>query len=109
MKPEDRAHVLEDSEELESVYKMAAMLGDSAVPENAEEDIDFHFVCFLKSPKNNHIYELDGDRKCPVDRGPLLRADEDILTEGGLNLVREFIQRENNANFDFSLMALVLA
>jgi ubiquitin carboxyl-terminal hydrolase L3 len=87
---------------------MAAMLGDSAVPDNAEEEVDFHFICFVKSPKNGHIYELDGDRKGPVDRGPLLGPDEDMLAEGGLNIVREFIQRENEVNFNFSLMALVL-
>jgi len=83
------------------------MLGDSTVPDNAEEEVDFHFVCFVKSPKNGHIYELDGDRKGPVDRGPLLAPDEDMLAEGGLDIVREFIQRENDVNFNFSLMALV--
>ena len=106
---QDRAQVLEDSEELESVYKMAAVLGDSAVPDNSEEDVDFHFVCFVKSLKNGHIYELDGDQKGPADRGLLLRPDEDMFAEGGLNIVREFIQRENDVNFNFSLMALVLA
>ena len=109
LNPRDRAHILEDSEELESVYNNAARQGDSAIPDNAEEDVDFHFVCFVKSPKNNHIYELDGDRKGPVDRGILSRPDEDMLAEGCLNIVKEFIQRENDVNFNFSLMALVLA
>lgn len=109
MNPQDRALVLEDSQELESVYKMAAMQGDSVVPDNAEEEVDFHFVCFVKSPKNGHIYELDGDRKGPVDKGPLSGPNEDMLAEGALSIVRGFIQRENDLNFNFSLMALVLA
>ena len=85
------------------------MLGDSKVPENTEEDVNFHFVCFVRSPKSSHMYELDGDRKGPVDRGPFLRPDEGMLAEGGLNIVRKFIRRENNVDFNFSLMALVLA
>ena len=84
------------------------MLGDSAVPDDAEEEVDFHFACFAKSLKNGHIFELDGDRKGPVDRGPPLSPEEDMLAEGGLSVVREFIQRENDINFNFSLMALVL-
>ena len=79
------------------------------MPDNAEEEVDFHFVCFVKSSKNGHIYELDGDRKGPVDRGILSRPDEDMLAEGCLNIVREFIQRENDVNFNFSLMALMVA
>lgn len=84
---------------------MVALEGDSAVPINAEDEVDFHFVCFVKSPKTGHVYELDGDRKGPVDRGLLLGPDEDMLAEGGLRIVKEFIQREDN--FNFSLMALV--
>lgn len=84
---------------------MVALESDSAVPINAEDEVDFHFVWFVKSPKTGHVYELDGDRKGPVDRGFLLGPDEDMLAEGGLRIVKEFIQREDN--FNFSLMALV--
>lgn len=62
-------------------------------------------MCFVQSPKTGHVYELDGDRKGPVDRGLLLGPDEDMLAEGGLRIVMEFIEREGN--FNFSLMALV--
>lgn len=84
---------------------MVALQGDSAVPDNAEDEVDFHFVCFVKSPKTGHVYELDGDRKGPVDRGLLLGPDEDMLAEGGLKIIKEYIQREDN--FNFGLMALV--
>jgi ubiquitin carboxyl-terminal hydrolase L3 len=107
LKPEDRALVLEDSKELESLYNVAALQGDSIPPTNPEDEVDFHFVCFVKSHINGHIYELDGDRKGPVDKGVVLGPDEDILTARGLSVVREFIQRERDGNFSFSLMALV--
>ena len=105
--PKDLALVLEDSKELESVYKVAALQGDSISPINSEDEVDFHFVCFIKSHKNDHIYELDGDWKGPVDKGVVLGPDEDILTARGLSVAREFIQRERDGNSSFSLMALV--
>ncbi len=104
LNPHERALILEKSEELESIYMRAAIKGDTSVPTNAEEEVDFHYVCFVKSTKNSRIYELDGDRKCPIDKGILLASGEDMLAEGGLNIMREFIHRERN--FGFSLMAL---
>ena len=106
--PADRAKVIEDSEEIESAYRTAALQGDSDVPENDEDEVDFHYVCFVKSSKTGHLYELDGDRKGPVDHGTL-EADEDILSGPALGVVRNFIKREKGANVNFSLLALVPA
>lgn len=83
------------------------MQGDSTVPDNAEDEVDFHYVCFVKSHKNGHLYLMDGDRKGPIDRGPLLAPQEDVLAEGGLSVIREFIRREKGGNPQFSLLALV--
>ena len=83
------------------------MQGDSTVPDNAEDEVDFHYVCFVKSHKNGHLYQMDGDRKGPIDRGPLLAPQEDVLAEGGLSVIREFIRREKGGNPQFSLLALV--
>ncbi|KAI9773406.1 MAG: ubiquitinyl hydrolase 1 [Geoglossum simile] len=107
LNPNDRALALEGSEELESAHAEAAMQGDSSVPDNAEDEVDFHYVCFVKSHKNGHLYQMDGDRKGPIDRGSLLSPDEDLLTEGGLSVIREFIQREKGGDPKFSLLALV--
>ena len=82
------------------------MKGDSTVPTDAEDEVDFHFVCFVKSHKNGHLYEMDGDRKGPVDTGVLLRPEEDIFAAGGLGIVRKFIERENGASLNFSLLVL---
>jgi hypothetical protein len=105
LQPDERAKILEDNEEVESAYATVARQGDSEVPENPEDEVDFHYVCFVRSPKSGHIYELDGDRKGPIDRGKFEGA-EDMLSEGCLNLVRDFITKEKD-NLNFSLMALV--
>ena len=78
------------------------------MPENAEDEVDFHYVCFVKSSKTGHLYELDGDRKGPVDHG-ILGAAEDILSGGALSIIQKFIGRENGQNVNFSLLALVSA
>ncbi|KAI9655253.1 MAG: ubiquitinyl hydrolase 1 [Trizodia sp. TS-e1964] len=108
LKPLDRAKVLENDAELEAAYKLAALEGDSEVPENAEDEVDFHYVCFVKSNKDGHIYEMDGDQKGPVDKGPL-GVDEDVLGERGLSLVREFVRREDSGDSNFSLLVLAPA
>ncbi len=108
LKPLDRAQMLEDDVELESAYRMVALQGDSEVPENPEDEVDFHYVCFVRSHKDGHLYEMDGDRKGPVDRRSL-ESDEDVLAEQSLNVVQEFIQRENGGNANFSLLVLAPA
>lgn len=82
------------------------MRGDSTVPEDAQEEVDYHYVCFVKY-RHSHILELDGDRKGPIDKGVLLKHDDDMLSESSMDVVREYIQREKGGNIGFSLMALV--
>ena len=106
--PAARAKIIEDSEEIESAYRTVALQGDSDVPENAEDEVDFHYVCFVKSTKTGHLYELDGDRKGPVDHGAL-EAGEDVLSGRALRVIQNFIGREKGANVNFSLLALVPA
>lgn len=60
----------------------------------------------MKSQKNGHLYELDGDRKGPVDKG-LLAPDEDLLSASAVKIVKDFMQREHEGNSNFGLMALV--
>ncbi|EON67283.1 hypothetical protein W97_06536 [Coniosporium apollinis CBS 100218] len=108
LEPNQRAKVLEESGELEAAYKAVALQGDSDVPTDPEAEVDFHYVCFVKSDANGHIYELDGDRKGPVDRGPI-EPNEDLLSARGLEIVKQFIRREEGRNLNFSLMALAPA
>ncbi|KAK0674667.1 putative ubiquitin carboxyl-terminal hydrolase [Cercophora samala] len=106
LSPLQRATLLEDDEQLESAYKAVALRGDSAVPEDPEEEVDFHYVCFVKSHKSGHLYELDGDRKGPVDLGEF--AGNDLLSERGLGVLKGFIERIE-CEGGFSLLALAPA
>ena len=77
------------------------------MPENAEDEVDFHYVCFVKSSKTDHLYELDGDRKGPVDHG-MLKGGGDLLSGEALKVIQKFISREKGANVNFSLLALTV-
>jgi ubiquitin carboxyl-terminal hydrolase L3 len=104
--PGARAQVLEDSAELEKAHTTVALKGDSAVPESAEAEVEFHYICWVQSQKDGHVYELDGDRKGPIDTGFVLSEGEDLLCEKGLGPVRKYIS-EADGNLNFSLLALV--
>ncbi|KAI9848039.1 MAG: ubiquitinyl hydrolase 1 [Sclerophora amabilis] len=91
--PSPRASLLYDSQALESAHQAAASLGDTVAP-SADDPTELHYVCFTKSTRTNHLWELDGRRKGPLDRGPL-KPDEDVLSEKALDLgVRAFLKRE---------------
>ncbi|KAL8967724.1 MAG: hypothetical protein Q9197_005273 [Variospora fuerteventurae] len=104
--PSSRAQLLETSPGIAQAHASAASGGDTAAP-SAEANIDLHFVAFIKSAEN-HLWELDGRRKGPLNRGNL-GDDEDVLAEKALDLgVRRFLKREEELGGDlrFSLVAL---
>jgi ubiquitin carboxyl-terminal hydrolase L3 len=107
LKPVERADLLYDSEALESAHQAAATGGDTSAPA-ADDNVDLHYVCFVKS-QNNNLWELDGRRKGPLNRGKL-SPDEDVLSETALDLgVRSFLKRESAAeggDLRFSLITL---
>ena len=102
-----RADLLYQSRALESAHQSAAAKGDTAAPA-ADEYVDLHYVCFVKSSDNN-LWELDGRRIGPLKRGQL-DAEEDVLSERALDFgVRSFLRREQEAGggeLRFSLVAL---
>ncbi|KAI4202090.1 MAG: hypothetical protein LQ348_001567 [Seirophora lacunosa] len=104
--PSARAQLLETSPSIAQAHASAASGGDTAAPP-AEANVDLHFVAFIKSAEN-HLWELDGRRKGPLNRGKL-GDDEDALAEKALDLgVRRFLKREEELGGDlrFSLVAL---
>ncbi|KAJ7591548.1 ubiquitin carboxyl-terminal hydrolase [Mycena floridula] len=106
--PAERATALEESAELEQAHTHAAKQGDSAVPESAEAEVDYHYVCFVASRKTHRLFEMDGSKKGPVDRGIIIEEGQDVMCDAGLGLIREFLQREAaSGNENFSLLALV--
>lgn len=68
--------------------------------------MDFHYICYIRSEKDCHVYELDGDRKGPHDTGLVLAEGQDIVCEEALALVRKYVA-DAGGNVNFSLLALV--
>ncbi|KAL8700193.1 MAG: hypothetical protein Q9224_001073, partial [Gallowayella concinna] len=105
--PTARARLIESSPSIARAHASAAAQGDTAAP-SAEDRIDLHFVAFVKSAENN-LWELDGRRKGPLNRGKL-GAEDDVLSEKALDLgARKFMQREAEGDGNemrFSLVAL---
>jgi len=108
LKPIERADLLYNSQALERAHHNAASQGQTSAP-GAEDNIDLHYVCFVKSETTNHLWELDGRRKGPIDRG-VLTDGEDVLSEKALELgVRRFLKREEEiggGEMRFSLVTL---
>jgi len=105
--PVERADLLYNSQALESAHQNAASQGQSIAPD-ATDNVDLHYVCFVRSESTNHLWELDGRRKGPLDRGAL-GAGEDVLSDKALDLgVRRFLKREqeNGGELRFSLITL---
>ena len=93
--PNKRADLLYESKSLEAAHATAAQKGDSTAPQ-AEAAIDLHFVAFIKS-QNGDLWELDGRRKGPLNRGKL-GPEDDVLSEKGQELgVQAFLGREARA------------
>ncbi|KAK6381487.1 ubiquitinyl hydrolase 1 [Exophiala oligosperma] len=96
LSPVDRADLLYNSKALESAHASAAAKGDTSAPD-AEENVDLHFVAFVKDEMTGELWELDGRRKGPIKRGRLDPQD-DVLSERGQELgVQAFLKREEQA------------
>ncbi|KAF2642068.1 ubiquitin carboxyl-terminal hydrolase-like protein isozyme L3 [Massarina eburnea CBS 473.64] len=103
----ERAKVLEENEVFEEKHKEASQLGDTVAPEASEYHLGQHFVAFVKG-KDGHLWELEGGRMGPLDRG-VLAEDEDVLSERALEmglgrLMR--IESEKGGDLRFSATAL---
>jgi ubiquitin carboxyl-terminal hydrolase L3 len=105
---EERAKMLYDSQEFEDAHAACAALGDTVSPEALSEDPFGHYVAFVKV--DGHLWELDGDRKGPIDRG-VLGDDEDVLSPTALELgLKRIIKVEEESGVGdvyFSALALV--
>jgi ubiquitin carboxyl-terminal hydrolase L3 len=104
----ERAKVLEDSDAFEEAHQEAARLGDTVAPSTEEgHRLGQHFVAFVKG-KDGHLWELEGGRMGPLDRGAL-KEDEDVLSPAALEqgigrLIR--IESEKGGDLRFSITAL---
>ena len=99
-----RVREIESSQLILGAHDAVAGQGQSDAIE-ADADVELHFVAFIKSTADGHLYELDGGRKGPVDHGAL---EGDLLSEGALAVVRSFIAEASHGagDLNFSLCAL---
>ena len=102
----ERYKILEDSQELEQAYHKAALDGSSEAPTNPEDEVDFHYTCFVKSNSQEHLYELDGDVSGPI-LAATLAPEEDVLCEAAVNVIKRYIAARGAESIGFSLLALV--
>lgn len=101
--PAERARLLEREESLARAHRAAAEKGDTAAPD-AMDDVELHYVCFVKTD-DGRLWELDGRRKGPLERGRLESA-EDVLSQKALMLgPLKFLEREGG-DLRFSCVAL---
>ncbi len=101
--PPERAKLLETDTALAQAHAAAAERGDTAAPD-ARDDIDLHYVCFVKTDDGT-LWELDGRRKGPISLGKLEEGD-DVLSDKGLEWgPLAFLARES-ADLRFSCVAL---
>lgn len=106
---DERAQMLYDSAEFEDAHGLVSTMGDTSPPLEGSngENNDHHFVAFVKA--NGRIWELEGSRPGPLDRGAL-GDDEDVLSpralELGLKRIIKLDQDAGGQEVRFSCIAL---
>jgi ubiquitin carboxyl-terminal hydrolase L3 len=109
---EERAQWLYDNAEFEHYHGSVASLGDTAPPPTVDgPEWHGHFVAFVKGD-DGHLYELEGSRKGPLDRG-VLGDGEDVLSpraiELGVGRIIKMDQESGGGDLRFSVTALAEA
>ncbi|TAQ86804.1 hypothetical protein B7494_g4868 [Chlorociboria aeruginascens] len=107
---QERASMLYDNEEFEMAHQSVAELGDTAAPSAEEGDrLGQHFVAFVKA-RDGHLWELEGSRKGPIDRG-VLAEGEDVLSERAVELGvgRVMALERDNGGGDLRFSCIALA
>lgn len=109
LKMAERAQMLYDCQPFEDAHASVANIGDT-VPPQSELGVHAgqHFVSFVKTD-DGHLWELEGSRKGPIDRGALAE-DEDVLSpralEMGLKRVIKLVQDSDIDDLRFSCTVL---
>lgn len=102
---DERAEILVNSKELQTVHEQTASQGQSEAPEDLDNVI-LHFVCFVRS-KDGELIELDGSggRKGPLKRGKRVESQEDLLGVA-VDFVKDNYMALNPEEVNFNLIAL---
>lgn len=105
--PYERTLALEASAEIEHAHTSAAKKGISRVPEPTDEIIH-HYIAFVKSPKDGHVYEMNGISKGPICHASTVAETDDLLEGGALDLVKHYIELADG-DVGFNLLGLTLS
>jgi len=103
---DERAKLLNDTESMYEASEAVAHRGDTQALKPGKYSIH-HFVALVKG-RDGNLWELEGSRKGPLNRGPLAE-DEDAFSERALELgIRRLIdiQRKAGGDLPFSCIAL---
>lgn len=106
---DDRAKLLSETELMYEASEEVALKGDTK-PLDPGVSTGNHFVALVKA-RDGHLWELEGSRKGPLERG-FLSESEDVLSERALELgIKNLIdiQRESGSDLIFSCIALALS
>lgn len=97
--PDERAKVLEGDQRLAEAHSESAQQG---VTENTEQTMntDLHFVAFVNV--NDQLYELDGRRRGPVNRG---KTSADSLLTDAVSVIKQYMALNPN-RVEFAACAL---
>lgn len=109
LKMDERAQMLYDCQPFEDAHASVANIGDTVPPQlDLGVHAGQHFVSFVKAD-DGHLWELEGSRKGPIDRGALAE-DEDVLgpraLEMGLKRVIKLVQDSGIDDLRFSCTVL---
>ncbi|KAI1107749.1 putative ubiquitin carboxyl-terminal hydrolase [Jackrogersella minutella] len=105
LRMKERADMLYNSAPFERAHNSCVPLGDTVA--RSEGHSGQHFVAFVKV--NGRLWELEGSRKGPIDRGAL-GDDEDVLSpkalDSGFRRVIRLEQEAGGHDLRFSAIAL---
>lgn len=101
---EERGKWLEMNQEIESAHLFTESMGQSVTPTDTDTEVDTHFVTFLLGSDNKTVFELDGRRSGPVNRG-VCTSSSDFGSHVLQIIKTEFIDKNSN-DIRFSLLGL---
>lgn len=84
---------------IDSIHKIAALEGDSAVP-SLEEEINLHFVALVQ--RGGQLWELDGRRSGPVSHGK--SSKDTFLSDCAQMIQQKYVNK--SSSITFSVMAI---
>ena len=100
LSPAEIGKKLESNTDLASSHESSAQEGQTAAPD-ISTDVYYHFIALIQ--KNGKIYELDGRKSGPVDRGV---SSPDSFVSDAASVCKSFID-QNPDCLDFTAVALV--